>query len=275
MCDPVKYPPGDCEKVVRGMNDTFQGRSERTVKELLAEVDEVCGRLGIYNEEWLVFRQKVDDFQHQKELLTQPYTKTSNQEYDYEMNHGKKMIDQRLYDQAARDGFPAGFFRGSFFKQVTFYCLPEGQDCSDSIFSCCKFSVCRISSFPMFECCSFHSCEFHSCLIDSANFWNTTFTRTDFHDSSLKKVSFREARMESCNVVDCKLDHIDFLCTKLDGCFFRRVDARRIRNLYTAKIIQSGASEEEVTHNREAIFSALRPQRREQRRPPAKGRAGR
>ena len=81
MCDPVKYPPGEDAKIVRSLNDTLQGRGERTVDELLAEMDAVCGRLAIYNSEWLMFRQAIEDFQHQKELLSQPYTKSSDKQY--------------------------------------------------------------------------------------------------------------------------------------------------------------------------------------------------
>ncbi len=265
MCDPVKYPPGEDAKIVRSLNDTLQGRSERTVEELLTEMDAVCGHLGIYNSEWLMLRQAVEDFQHQKELLGQPYTKTSDQQYSYEMHNGKKVIDQRLYDQAAKDGFPAGFFRNSFFHQVTLYCLPDGQDCSESIFDLCTFAVCRISNMVTFESSAFYSCEFHSCAISFANFWNATITHTHFHDCKMGDVSFRETRMKSCNVIDCELERISFLCTTLDGCFFGRVAARGIRNLHTATITQGGATEEEVKRNREAVLAALRPQQGERR----------
>ncbi len=109
-----------------------------------------------------MLRQYVQDFQHQKSLLSQGYTKISDAQYSYKMHSGRKVIDQQLYDQAAKDGFPAGFFRDSFFHRVTLYCLPDGQYCSNSVFDLCTFAVCRINGYVDFSHCSFCGGEFHS-----------------------------------------------------------------------------------------------------------------
>lgn len=274
-CDPVKYPPGDYAKIVSDVNDTLQGRGDRTVEELLAEVDAVCGHLGIYNAEWLMFRQAVDDFQHQKALLSQKYTKISDKQYQYEMHNGKKVIDQQLYDQAAKDGFPVGFFQHSYFRGVTLYCLPDGQYCQGSEFHQCTFAVCRICNYVTFECSSFYDCEFHTCALNFVNFWNATLAYTHFYDCKMEDVSFREARLKSCNVMDCVLERINFLLATLDGCTFDKVNAHAIQYLDTATITQGGATSEEVQRNRKAILAALRPQQRARREAPAKKRGGR
>ena len=226
MRDHDKY--GDSTKIVRALNDTLQGRGERTIEQLLAEMDAVCGGWKDYDADRAMLRQRIQDFQHQKALLSQEYTKTSDSQYSYETRYGRKVIGQKLYDQAAKDGFPAGFFRNSFFHRVTLYCLPDAQDCCNSVF-----------------------------------------------DSSLKNVSFQLARMKSCSMTDCTLEHLDFLCVTLDGCSFDRVTASDIRYLRTADIIQSGATEEEARHNRETVLSALHPQQPEQTKRPAKKWGGR
>ena len=272
MCDRKKY--GDDEKTVRTLNDTLQGRGERTVDELLAEVDAVCGGWKDYDEDRAMLRQYVQDFQHQKSLLSQGYTKTSDSQYSYETRYGRKVIDQKLYDQAAKDGFPAGFFRDSFFHRVTLYCLPDGQYCSNSVFNLCTFAVCRINGYVDFSHCFFYGGDFHSCTLDDVNFGEASIVHTRFYDSSLKNVSFQMADMKSCSMTDCTLERLDFLCATLDDCAFTRTAARDIRYLRSATITKKGATQEEVWHNREAVLSVLQPQLLEQLKRPAKKRAG-
>lgn len=274
MCDPVKYPPGDSAKIVRHLNDILQGRGEQTVEELLSEMNTVCGRLGIYWSEYLMFRQKIEDFQHQKSLLGQPYTKTSSKTFDFSEDGTKPIINQHLYDQAAREGFPIGFFRRSHFDNVTFYCVPDHTDFSFSYFSNCTFAVCRIREATFDGACIFSS-EFHSCAIQYATFFDASIVHTHFHDSTLRNVSFQKARLKSCNTVDCELEGVGFLNTTLDGCFFGRVAACGIRHLHTATITQGGATDGEVKRNREAIFAALRPEQGERREAQTKGRGAR
>lgn len=279
MCDPVKYPPGDSAKIVRRLNDTLQGRGEQTVAELLAEMDAVCGRLGIYNSEWCMFRDRIEDFQRQKSLLGQPYTKSSDKQYKYrsfdlDPNRPLKIVNQRLYDQAAKAGFPPNFFRETFFNGVTFYCIPDHTDFNFSRFSNCTFAVCRIRE-ATFDGTSFSSSEFHSCAIQYATFFDASIVHTHFHDSTLRNVSFQKARLKSCNTVDCELEGVGFLNAALDGCFFGRVAAHGIRHLHTATITQGGATDGEVKRNREAIFAALRPEQGARQELPTKKRGGR
>jgi len=272
MCDHEKY--GDDTKVVCALNDTLQGRSGRTVEDLLAEVDAVCGGWKDYDEDRAMLRQRVQDFQHQKSLLSQKYAKISDAQYSYKMHNGRKVIDQPLYDQAAKDGFPAGFFRDSFFHRVTLYCLPDGQYCANSVFDICTFAVCRINGYVDFSHCSFCGGEFHSCELDDVSFREATIAHTRFHDSTLKDVSFQMARMESCGMTDCTLEHLDFLGATLNDCSFTRTTAHDIRYLRTAAITRRGATLEEVWHSREAVLSVLQPRLLEQLKRPAKKQTG-
>ena len=279
MCDPVKYPPGEDSKIVRSLNDTLQGRSEQTVDELLADVDAVCGRSAIYNLEWLTLRQAVEDFRHQKELLARPYTKSSGKQYQYrtfdlDPERPLRVVDQRLYDLAAKAGFPPNFFRETCFDGVTFYCIPDHTDFNFSRFRNCTFAVCRIRE-ATFDGASLSSSEFHSCAIQYATFYHASISHTHFRDSTLRNVSFQEARLKSCNIVDCGLEGVGFLNATLDGCFFGRVAVHGIRHLHTATITQGGATEGEVQRSREAILAALRPRQEERRETQAKRRGGR
>ncbi len=208
--------------------------------------------------------------------MSQPYTKSSDKQYKYRIYNSTagrklKIVNQRLYDQAAKAGFPPGFFRETYFDRVTFYCIPDHTDLNFSYFSNCDFSVCRIRE-ASFDGASIQSSEFDTCAIQHATFFGASIAHTHFYDSALRNVSFQKARLTSCNTIDCGLNNVGFLNSTLDGCFFGRVDAHDIRSLHTATITQGGATDGEVKRNREAIFSALRPQGGEQREAPAKRR---
>lgn len=119
----VGYQPSERAKAIRAINDVLQGRSTRTVEELLAELEK-CG------EGQAAVRQDVLGFQTQKELLWYVYNKSSSKRYafpQYNRSKGRalKVINQDLYDRAAKNGFPLDFFRESYFDKVTFYCLPD------------------------------------------------------------------------------------------------------------------------------------------------------
>ena len=182
--------------------------------------------------------------------------------------------NQRIYDNAAKVGFPPDFFRETYFDRVTFYCLPDHTDFKFSHFPGCTFAVCRIRE-ATFDGASFFFSEFQDCAIQYATFFAASIDHTHFHDSSLKNVSFQEAHLRTCNTVDCELDGVGFLNATLDDCFFGRVSARNIRNLNTVKITQSGATREEADRNRDSILTALLPWRAEQRGVPEKKRGGR
>ena len=69
MSDPVNYPPSDRAKTVRAVNDILQGRSDRTVDSLLAELAEkggsyYAGKSGV--------RRDIVDFQYQRLIRDYP-----------------------------------------------------------------------------------------------------------------------------------------------------------------------------------------------------------
>ena len=64
MRDHDKY--GDSTKIVRALNDTLQGRGERTVEQLLAEMDAVCGGWKDYDEDRAMLRQRIQAFSNRK-----------------------------------------------------------------------------------------------------------------------------------------------------------------------------------------------------------------
>ena len=204
------------------------------------------------------------DFQYQRLIRDYPYTKSSGKQYKYRMNDANpdrplKIINQRLFDWAAKAGFPPGFFRESYFDHVTVYCMPEHADCNFSVFQDCTFAVCRISDARL-DGTSIYGGEFHSCVIKDTIFFCASLADTHFYDSAIDRVSFQKAYLRRCNVLDCGLYSVNFLNTTLDGCSFGRVESRLIRNLHTATITQGGATEAECRQNRESIYKALRPE---------------
>lgn len=259
MSDPAAFRLEDRAGSIRTINDILQGRSEKTVEAMLAELEQKGGTY--YAGEIAILRQNIQDFQHQKMMLTQPYSKSSGKTYRFRAYNGGngcslKIVDQKLFDRAAKAGFPPGFFRETYFDQVNIYCLPERTDFYGSIFQNCAFAVCRISA-PSFIGASIYSSEFHSCVLEHADFFRASIAYTHFHDSALSHVTFQKARLKSCNTIDCTLDSINYLTATLDGCSFGRVTASDIRHLDTAAITQGGATQEECRRNRDAIFQAL------------------
>lgn len=205
-----------------------------------------------------MLHQRVHDFLHQKELLSEKYTKTGVWNFECEMRDGRKIINQELYDQAAKSGFPPGFFRKSFFDRVTLYCLPDAQDCSESAFNLCSFAVCRING-ATFESSVFFNCEFHTCDIVSASFYRAALDNCRFHDSHFENVSFESALLKSCKITDGKMKGTNYRNATLDGCFFATTQSRGARNVCMAMVKQSGATTEEEQQNRAALLSALKP----------------
>ena len=193
MSDPAAFRLGDRAGSIRTINDILQGRSEQTVEAMLADLEQKGGTY--YAGEIAVLRQNIQDFQRQKTMLTQSYSKSSSKTYrfrTYDGGNGRslKIVDQKLFDRAAKAGFPPEFFRKTYFDQVNIYCLPEHTDFYASIFQNCAFAVCRISD-PSFIGASIYSSEFHSCVLEHADFFNASIAHTHFHDSVLSHVTFQ------------------------------------------------------------------------------------
>lgn len=251
----VSYLPNERTCAIRAVNDILQGRSTRTVEELLAELEK-CGEGRIVS-----VRQDIQDFLRQKELLAQTYDKRWNgKQYTYERSQGiegrrLKVIDQKLYDHAARQGFPPDFFRESYFDRVTFYCLPKFADFLGSELHNCKFAVCRITSVS-FVLSHIYDTEFYSSILNHVDLCASALAHTRFRDCELSHVMLQTAKLKSCSTIDCTMDVVDYAGATLDGCSFDRVTAGTIR-LDHAIITQGGATEEECRRNREAIYQAL------------------
>ena len=253
---PHTYNGSNRVKTIRAINDILQGRSARTTEELLAGLKGLTLAAAL--------RRDIQDFLAQKDRLDRPYSSMGVMAYPSRLAHHSrerplKVIDQALYDRAAREGFPLEFFRKSYFDHVTLYCLPEHADCNFSYFDSCSFQVCRISG-ATFDGATLTSCAFHTARLDHVTFFSASIIYTRFCDSSFNWVSFQMARMKSCSTIDCDLHNVGFLDTILDGCSYGRVTAENTRCLHTAQITQSGATEEECAQNRAGILQALCPQ---------------
>ena len=166
---PAGYPPNERAHAIRAINDILQGRSTRSVEELLTELEK-CGKDKIVS-----VRQDIQDFLRQNELLTQAYDKGSGDKqflYKHRRESGKnlKVIGQRIYDRAAKSGFPPDFFRESYFDNVTFYCLPDHADFYGSELSNCKFAVCRMK-YTAFVGAQIYDTEFYSCVMNHLDFF--------------------------------------------------------------------------------------------------------
>ena len=274
---PQLYNGANHAETVQTINDILRGRADRTPDAFLTGLRNTGGESYTRRVEEL--GRDIQAFLEQKTLLTQPYTKSSGKQYQYRTStldpeRPLKIVTQRIYDQAAKAGFPPDFFRETYFDRVTFYCLPDHTDFKFSHFPGCTFAVCRIRE-AAFDGARFYLSEFQNCAVQYATFFKASIAHTHFHDSSLKNVSFQGASLKSCNTVDCELDGVGFLNATLDGCFFGRVSARNIRNLNTATITQGGAAKEEADRNRDSVLAALLPSQGKRQGAPEKKRGGR
>jgi uncharacterized protein YjbI with pentapeptide repeats len=252
---PAAYQNSERARAIQTINDVLQGRTARTVDELLAELDKCTGKRADN------LRSDIRDFQRQKELLTQTYnTRWNGKPYFFEQRKGMecrtlKVVDQKLYDRVAQEGFPPEFFREAYFDGVTFYCLPDAVDFYGSELHSCKFAVCRVKGISF---CYTHifDTEFYSCVLNAVDFYEAVVANTHFRNCELSRVGYQVAAMRHCNTIDCTMDDVDYAGTTLDGCSFGRVTARNIQLDY-AIITQSGATEEECRQNKDAIYRAL------------------
>nr|WP_326185140.1 pentapeptide repeat-containing protein [uncultured Oscillibacter sp.] len=258
--DPIQYNGQNRARRIRNVNDHIQGRNDMPLDELLDWAAKAQG--GSYTARVLTIRRSIQDFREQKALLETPYAKSgSGRQYKYktmdlDLARPLKVIDQPIYDRAAKAGFPPDFFRESYFDQVTFYCLPDHADCNFSRFYNCTFAVCRIQD-ARFDGISLFSSEFHSCVIDHTTFFHATLADTHFHDCNMAWVSFQRAKLARCNFLDCAMDSVNFMDAILDGCGAGRCQIKNIRCLDQATVTMGGATGGEIRANRAAIFRAM------------------
>lgn len=249
-----EYQFGERVCALRAINDILQGRSARPANELLVELEK-CG------EQIAPLLQDIRNFQRQKELLSQTYDKRWNgKRYAFERRRGMngsalKVIDQKLYDCAARNGFPPGFFRESYFDRVTFYCLPDAVDFYGSELHNCKFAVCRVKNASL-SYTRIYDTEFYSSVLSYVDMYETILAHTHFRDCELSHVMMQRAAMKCCNTTDCTMDNVDYAGATMDSCGFSRITAGTICLDWTS-ITQAGATEEECRQNREAVYQAL------------------
>lgn len=259
---PRDYNGSNRAGTVRTVNDILQGRAQRTVDSFL---------LGLRNTGGDGYAQRVEEvcqdvqaFLTQKALLSQPYTKTSNKQYKYrtfdlDPKRPLKIINQRLYDLAAKAGFPPGFFEQSYFDHVTVYCIPDGTRCSDSVFQDCTFSVCRLVGVEFWDA-RLNSCAFQSCHLQYAVFPDAALSYTHFYDCDLRSVGFIRSRLAHCNTIDCTVKRLDFAEVTLDDCSYGRITRTPdciIKGMEQTVITCGGATDEEVKRLRASIFEAL------------------
>lgn len=275
LVDPRKFNGRSRAKIIREANDTIQGRTARTVEELLDEVREK-GR-GWYPQEIERFNHEIAALQTQKKLIATPYTKEGVGGHTLQCYEGTKgplkVIDQRHYDQAVAEGFPPDFFRKSYFERVSFYCLPDNADFTLSEFRNCTFAVCRIKG-AHFDSTSLYDCDFYSCFFRNVTFSAASIAHTHFHDSFFRNVSFQRASLKRTYVMDSAMERSNFRDTVLDGCSFGRTTAKGTLNLSTAYITHGGCTAEEVEAERRTIQKALcGPEKKVKK--PSKGRQAR
>lgn len=257
--DPARFHSEDRETAVQEINSILQGRAMNTPARLFAELEKMGGEHD--TERLSAIRQKMWDFQEQKALLAQPYTKTSDKKYKFTIRNfnfsgSRKVINQYLYDCAMKSGFPPEFFSGSYFENVTFYCLPDGADFSRSRFKNCTFAVCRIVDAE-FKNTVFYDSTFHSCVMERADFEWGNIVRSHFQDCTMQSVSFQNTLLLDCATADCVMDTTNFHEAELVGSTYRRITAIGTENLSSAEIAASGTTEEDVRRIVAATFREL------------------
>lgn len=257
--DPKRFHGRNRAGNIRAFNNILQGRSDKSSKDFFVELEQMAD--GRFPERVGQITRSAAEFQEQKALLSRPYTKTSNKKYKFRtwgspISGERKIINQRLFDYAAKAGFPPDFFRCSYFENVTFYCLPDGADFAGSRFKECTFAVCRIVG-ANFKDAVFRDSEFHSCRLENTSFEWANIVHTRFRDCEIRSVSFQDAMLKACLTADCVMDTVDFQRAVLDGSTYGGITASGITNLPSAEITQGGATTEEVRRLAVSTFREL------------------
>lgn len=257
---PDAYPSRERAKNIHRINDTLQGRSDTPAESLFEFLVQLCD--STQNEKVAAIRRDFCNYSQQKTLLSAPYEKQGHQNYKFSIylpiikDRQLKIIDQQLYDLAAKEGFPPGFFEQSYFDHVTFYCLPDHADFYYSTLQGCTFAVCRMDH-TSFEWAHIDDTDFHSCHLERTAFRQAHLTHCRFYDCQITCISFNSAILTSCSMHDCALFYASFTFSVLDGCSFVRIQARFIYDLESAQITMRGATEEECRINHRAVLQAL------------------
>lgn len=257
--EPARLHDADRETAVRAVNNILQGRARDTPALLFAELERMAGEHD--TERLSAVRQKMWDFQEQKAMLAQPYTRTSDKKYKFPTRHfnfcgSRKVINQYLYGCAVKSGFPPDFFSGSYFEGVTFYCLPDGADFSRSRFKDCIFAVCRLVG-SNFKNTVFYDSTFHSCTMERADFEWGNIVRIQFQDCTMQSVSFQNTLLLHCTTTECVMNTTNFQEAELVGSTYSGISASGTVNLSNAEIAVDGATEEEAHHLAAATFREL------------------
>lgn len=276
--DPIQYNGRNRPRMIRNVNDHLQGRNDMPLEELMEWA--AASKGGEYAARVQTLRQSIQGFQEQKALLDTPYTKTSRQQYKYQMtdkdpNCPLKIVDQKIYDMAVKKGFPPRFFQESYFDHVTFYCLPDNANCNFSHFDHCTFAVCRLYGMRFWDA-RLYDCLFHSCQIKFTLFSDAVLSETHFRDCIIHSAAFLRSRLKHCNTIDCTVGRLNFNGAVLDGCAYARITRlpnSKIEAVETALFTMSGGTDAEIQANRAAIFRALRvPEPKETERHPSQER---
>jgi uncharacterized protein YjbI with pentapeptide repeats len=239
-------------------NGIMNDRGDITPEELIRELESFGGE---HFEKVFALCSDIREFLGQKKMLSEPYRKASSKSFRFKIfapsaEQPLKIINQKIYDSAFKNGFPPNFFRESYFDGVVFYCVPDGADFNFSRFNNCQFILCRIKDIR-FDGTSFQSTQFHSVEMFRVTFFASSIVHTHIYDSSLSLVSYSKARLKSCNTHDCVMDSVGFLDATLSGCSYGRITANGTRDLDTATITMGGATGEECEKNRALLFNAL------------------
>ena len=211
MLDHKKYDGNNQVGTIRNINDIFHGRNtDGNTLEML--INELKQNGGNYGKEIEMLCKDIDDFLVQKATMQYLYIKPSTKEYKFSMYGTEpnrlKIINQRIFDDAVKNGFPYDFFHKSYFDNVKIYCLPDNASCTFSYFNNCSFKVCRAYG-ARFTNSTFVSTDFQDVFLSSAFFTNAKLYNTHFRDCDLSITSFYNASLKKCNITYCNMQAVN------------------------------------------------------------------
>lgn len=246
-CDPALNGSNRASRV-GWVNDVLHGRAKETTGDLVISLEKLC-KPG-HEERQNQIGREILKFSMQQLLIPMRYDAPDVEMRAYQIPvedvNGRhlKIINQPIYDEAVKNGFPAGFFRDAYFHAVTFYALPERADFSSSTLLDCKFYVCAARG-ANFHGSSLHSTDFQTVDLSDANFTNATLAHTHFNDADMKGVGFPYARLKNCNLTHCNMWDVSLAETTLHEVRLAKIEEPRIKHFDMA-VFNYGAVEPET-----------------------------
>lgn len=140
-------------------------------------------------------------------------------------------------------------------------------DFTGSHFENCKFlGFCEMNRVNFSEStinADFKGATLYDCNFADATLFNTHFSRCFMVDPDYTAANLRHVIFDACSIKGA-----DFLRASMGDVYFGDTLAEKSKNTDTLNITMGGATDDECLRHKQAILSAIRPEKHSEKQPP-------